>query len=153
MSGPELFAGYTDPARLAEAIVIDGSGQEWFRTGDLGVLDADGCLTITGRLKDVIIRGGENIDAAEVEAHLVAHPAVRHAVVVGEPDERLGERVCAFVELDDSAGTTFDLEACRAWFAERGVARYRTPERIVVVDAIPLLASGKADRGALARRV
>jgi cyclohexanecarboxylate-CoA ligase len=162
VSGPELFAGYLDPARTAEATVSDEHG-DWFRTGDLGRIDGAGRLTITGRLGDVIIRGGENIDAAEVEAHLVAHPAVAHAVVVGEPDERLGERVCAFVELGSTgpAGRggpgqgpdgPFDLGECRAWFASRGVTRFMTPERVVVLDRLPLLPSGKADRSDLARR-
>ena len=105
-------------------------------------------MEIVGRLKDVIIRGGENISTAEVEAVLEAHPDVRHAVVVGEPDELMGERVCAFVV----AGSAFDVETCRAWFAERGVARFKTPERVVAVDAIPLLATGKPDRQALVAR-
>ena len=143
VSGPELFSGYTDATCTREATTGD-----WYRTGDLGVLDDEGRLTVVGRLSDSIIRGGENISAAEVEAHLEAHPMIRHAVAVAEPDERLGERVCAFVEGD----AAFDLETCRTWFAERGVARYRTPERVVVVAALPLLPSGKADRGALARR-
>jgi cyclohexanecarboxylate-CoA ligase len=145
VSGPELFSGYLDPQRNHDAVEGD-----WFRTGDLGVLDDQDRLRITGRLKDVIIRGGENISAAEVEGHLGAHPDVEMAVAVGEPDERLGERVCAVVEL--VPGTAFDLETCRRWFHQRGVARFLTPERIVVVDRMPLLASGKADRAAAAAR-
>ncbi len=143
--GPELFVGYADASRNADAVTDDG----WFRTGDLGAID-DGWLTISGRTGDVIIRGGENIAPAEVESHLEAHRSVAQAVVVAEPDERLGERVCAFVTLTTSS--EFDLEVCRAWFAERGVARFKTPERVVVLDAFPVLASGKADRAALARR-
>jgi cyclohexanecarboxylate-CoA ligase len=145
VSGPELFAGYVDPERNDG--VVDG---DWFRTGDLGVLDDEGRLRITGRLKELIIRGGENISAAEVERHLGAHPSVELAVAVGEPDDRLGERVCAVVQL--GPGATFDLETCREWFARRGAARFLTPERIVVVDRMPLLASGKADRAAAAAR-
>ena len=98
----------------------------WFATGDLATIDDRGWLTIVGRKKDVIIRGGENIAAAEVEDVLVAHPTIREAVAVGYPDEQLGERVCAFVVSDGP----FDLEQCRAWFAERGVARFKTPERV-----------------------
>src|SRR3954471_10682936 len=139
--GPELFSGYTDAAATAEAFTTDG----WFRTGDLGTIDDDGWLTITGRIKDIIIRGGENIATAEVEAVLERHPAVRHAVAVGEPDERLGERVVAFVV----TSAPFDLDACRAWFAEEGVARFKTPERVIVVDELPLLPAGKPDRTAL----
>jgi acyl-CoA synthetase (AMP-forming)/AMP-acid ligase II len=113
------------------------------------VIDADGWLTIVGRIKDVIIRGGENISAAEVEAVLERHPAVQQAVAVGMPDERLGERVVAVVVAPDG----FDLEACRAHFAAAGIARFKTPERVVVVDELPLLPAGKPDRDAIRRRV
>ncbi len=94
---------------------------------------------------DVIIRGGENIAAAEVEDVLVAHPEIRDAVAVGYADAELGERVCAFVIADGG----FDLEQCRSWFATRGVARFKTPERVVRLDAFPVLAAGKVDRAAL----
>ena len=143
VSGPELARGYLDSDETAAAFV-DG----WFRTGDLATID-DGWLTITGRLGDRIIRSGENISAAEVERHLEAHPAVRAAVAVPEPHDRLGETVAAFVVAPDG----FDLAACRAWFAERGAARFITPERIVVVAELPLLASGKPDRLALRSRL
>lgn len=143
LRGPELARGYLDPDRTADAFV-DG----WFRTGDLATLD-DGWVTITGRLGDRIIRGGENISATEVEHHLEAHPAVHHAIALPEPDERLGERVAAFVIAPDG----FDVETCRAWFAERGAARYTTPERIELVDEFPVLASGKVDRAALVARL
>jgi cyclohexanecarboxylate-CoA ligase len=145
LRGPELFVGYVD-ADLTRASLARGG---WFRTGDLASLDGDGWLTVAGRIKDVIIRAGENIAAAEVEAVLEAHPAVRQAVAVGEPDERLGERVAAFVVTTGP----FDLETCRAWFAERGVTRFKTPERVVRVDELPLLATGKPDRAALRRRL
>lgn len=143
LRGPELFVGYADGGQTAASVT-----RGWFRTGDLARLDADGWLTIAGRIKDVIIRGGENIAAAEVEGVLEAHPGVAHAVAVGFPDDRLGERVCAFVV----AGPDFDLAACRAWFEERGVARYKTPERVVRVDELPVLSAGKPDRAALRAR-
>lgn len=143
--GPELFVGYVDEGQTRAAFARGG----WFRTGDLGRLEDGGWLTITGRIKDIIIRGGENISVAEVESVLEAHPAVRQAVAVGQPDDRLGERVAAFVV----AVEPFDLETCRAWFAERGVATFKTPERVVRVDALPLLASGKPDRTALRHRL
>ena len=146
LRGPELFVGYTNAARTAEAVVADHEG-EWFRTGDVARLDPDGWLTIVGRIKDLIIRGGENIAAAEVESTLEAHPAVRQAAAVGEPDERLGERVCAFVVL--KPGARFDLDECRRWFAERGVTRFKTPERVVELAELPLMPSGKPDRSAL----
>ena len=136
VSGPELARGYLDPADTRAAF-IDG----WFRTGDLATID-HGWVTITGRLGDRIIRSGENISATEVEQHLEAHPAVLQAAAVAEPDERLGERVAAFVVAPDG----FDLALCRAWFAHRGAARYITPERIEVVKELPVLASGKVDR-------
>jgi cyclohexanecarboxylate-CoA ligase len=144
--GPELFCGYTDPVLNFDSFTADG----WFRTGDIGVIDDDGWLTIVGRLKDIIIRGGENISAAEVESTLESHPDVRHAVAVGAPDDRMGERVVAYVQL--AAGSRFGVDECRTWFDERGVARFKTPERVVVVDEFPLLAAGKPDRAALRAR-
>ncbi len=141
IQGPELFSGYLEPAETATA-VHDG----WLRTGDLAVLDGDGWLRIVGRIKDLIIRGGENIAAAEVEAVLERHPAVGQAVAVGYPDRLMGERVCAFVVTD---ATDFDLDACRAWFGAQGVTRFKTPEQVVVVHALPLLATGKPDRARL----
>jgi cyclohexanecarboxylate-CoA ligase len=139
--GPEVCLGYLDPADTADAFTDDG----WFRTGDLATIDTDGWLTITGRLKDVIIRGGENISATEVEAVAEAHPEVDHAVAVGYADALMGERVAIIVV----GRRTFDLEACRAWFAARGVAKFKTPERVILVDALPLLPSGKPDRARL----
>lgn len=143
LRGPELFAGYADATQTTQAIA-----RGWFRTGDLGTVDPDGWLTIVGRIKDIIIRGGENIAAAEVEGILEAHPDVRHAVAVGYPDDRLGERVCVFVV----ASRPFDLEQCRAWFAEQGIATFKTPERVVQVDDLPTIGPGKPDRAALRAR-
>jgi cyclohexanecarboxylate-CoA ligase len=140
--GPELFVGYDDPATTAGA-VTDG----WFHTGDRATIDADGWVTITGRLKEVIIRGGENVSVTAIEATLEAHPDVRHAVVVGEPDARLGERVVAVVEAD----AAFDLAACQAWFAQQGATKFTWPERVVVVDRIPTLPAGKPDRETVRR--
>lgn len=143
VSGPELARGYLDPADTRTAFV-DG----WFRTGDLATVE-DGWVTVTGRLGDRIIRSGENISATEVEQHLEAHPAVLAAAAVAEPDDRLGERVAAFVV----APGGFDLTACREWFARRGAARFITPERIEVVEELPVLASGKVDRMKLQARL
>jgi acyl-CoA synthetase (AMP-forming)/AMP-acid ligase II len=142
--GPEMFAGYADAAQTAAVIAAGG----WFRTGDLATIDGEGWLRIVGRLKDVIIRGGENISASEVEAALEAHPDVRHAVAVGYPDPLMGERVAAFVE----STAAFDVEECRRWFTSRGMATFKTPERVVRLDRLPLLGSGKADRAELRRR-
>ncbi len=140
--GPELFAGYAS-AELTRAVIAQPGG--WYRSGDLGSLDDQGWLRVTGRLSDTIIRAGENISASEVEAVLEAHPSVRNAVAVPVPDPQVGERVAAIVV----ATGPFDLEACRAWFAERGITRFKTPELVIGVDSIPTLAAGKPDRAAL----
>jgi acyl-CoA synthetase (AMP-forming)/AMP-acid ligase II len=139
--GAELCVGYLDRGQTADA--FDSTG--WFHTGDLATIDASGAIEIVGRVKDVIIRGGENISTAEIEQVLEAHPDVRHAVALGEADPLMGERVVAFVEAEPG----FDLDVCREWFAARGVARFKTPERVVVVDALPLLPTGKPDRSAV----
>jgi cyclohexanecarboxylate-CoA ligase len=143
--GPEVCVGYLDPAQNAGAFDADG----WFHTGDLATIDTEGWLAIVGRLKDVIIRGGENISTAEVEHELEAHADIRQAVVIGMPDDLMGERVAAFVV----GVPSFDVQAARAWFATRGVARFKTPERVIIVDEIPSLPTGKPDRDALRARI
>jgi cyclohexanecarboxylate-CoA ligase len=139
--GPELFVGYADPDDNAGRFAPGG----WFRTGDLASLDGDGWLRVVGRTDDVIIRGGENVSAGEVEAVLEAHPDVVHAAAVGYPDELMGERVAAVVVGPE----TFDLAACGRWFSARGLARFKVPERLVHLRALPALPSGKVDRAAL----
>ena len=143
LRGPELFVGYGRAEQTAESV-----RRGWFATGDLGTLDADGWLTIVGRLKELIIRGGENIASAEVERVLELHPDVRQAVVVGCPDRRLGERVAAFVV----GSERIDVDECRRWFAAQGVARFKTPEVVVHLDEIPLLGVGKPNRPVLKER-
>ncbi len=143
LRGPELFAGYADPAQTRAA--MHGS---WFRTGDLATLDAEGWLTIVGRTRDIIIRGGENVVPAEVERVLEAHPAVQQAVVLGYPDDRLGERVGACVVA--VAGATFGLDECRSWCARQGIARFKAPDRMRRLSSFPTLSLGKPDRAALA---
>ena len=141
--GPELFVGYGEESQTRAAV-----RRGWFATGDLGVLDTDGCLCIVGRLKELIIRGGENIASAEVERVLERHPEVRQAVVVGCPDRRLGERVAAFVV----GSAAVDVDECRRWFADQGMARFKTPEVVVHLEEIPVLGVGKPDRQALRAR-
>jgi cyclohexanecarboxylate-CoA ligase len=141
--GPELFLGYTDPALNAAAFLPGG----WFRTGDVGRTDADGYLTVTDRLKDIIIRGGENISAKEVEDLLVLHPSVADVAVIGAPDTALGERVCAVVVA--RPGFTFDVEQAREHFAAAGAARQKTPEVVVLVDELPRTPSGKVRKDVL----
>ena len=145
--GPELFIGYTDPVLDADSFLPGG----WFRTGDIGRLDADGYLTITDRKKDVIIRGGENIASKEVEDLLARHPAVIEAAVVGQPDERYGERVAAFVLL--RPGASLDLDEVGRHFAAIGVARQKTPEHLHVVDEMPRTPTGKVRKVELRNRL
>jgi acyl-CoA synthetase (AMP-forming)/AMP-acid ligase II len=136
--GPDLCAGYTDPALTAAAFDADG----WFRTGDMGVVDADGFLTITDRLKDIIIRGGENISAAEIEDALATLPLVAEVVVVAASDARLGEHACALVRLAPGA-PAIDLRDITAHLEQVGVARQKWPEELRVVSDFPRTASGK----------
>jgi cyclohexanecarboxylate-CoA ligase len=145
--GGELFVGYADPA-LDRAAFLPG---RWFRTGDIGRLDADGYLTITDRKKDIIIRGGENISSKEVEDVLAEHPAVLEAAAIGMPDERLGERVCAVVVL--GPGSTLDVEEVREHFAAAGLARQKTPERIEIVTEFPRTPAGKVQKFVLRERL
>lgn len=145
--GPELFTGYTDAALNAAAFLPGG----WFRTGDVGRLDGDGYLTVTDRLKDIIIRGGENISSKEVEDLLVTHPAVADVAVIPAPDPVMGERVCAVIV--PRPGSSFDLDEARAHFAAAGVARQKTPEVIVLVDELPRTPAGKVRKEVLRARV
>src|SRR4051794_31760076 len=130
--GPVVCLGYTDPAATAAAYDDDG----WFRTGDLGVLRPDGHVRLTGRLKDVIIRKGENISAREVEEVLLTHPSVGDVAVVGLPDAERGELVCAVVETADGAQPMSHLEMTR-WCADAGLMRQKVPERLEIVDKLP----------------
>jgi acyl-CoA synthetase (AMP-forming)/AMP-acid ligase II len=141
--GPELFTGYADEALNAAAFLPGG----WFRTGDVGRIDAAGYLTVTDRVKDIIIRGGENISAKEVEDLLVIHPAVADVAVIPAADPALGERVCAVVVT--RPGFTFDVEAARAHFAAAGAARQKTPEVVVLVNELPRTPSGKVRKDVL----
>jgi non-ribosomal peptide synthetase component E (peptide arylation enzyme) len=130
--GTMLFKGYSDPSLDADA--FDEKGR--YRTGDLGSLRPDGRLNITGRLKDVIIRKGENISAKDVEDALYAHPKVRDVAVVGLPDRERGERVCAVVEVVD-AGDPLTFDEMVEWCAAQGLMRQKSPEQLVVMDAMP----------------
>ena len=141
--GPGMMLGYADAAQTAEAITADG----FFRTGDLGVRTADGALTITGRKKDLIIRGGENISAKEIEDVLHLHPMVREASVVAMPHARLGEGVCAYVIAREGAAPT--PAELAAHVAESGLAKQKIPERFELVEDFPRTASGKVRKDQL----
>lgn len=140
---PEVFRGYADPSLDANAFDRDG----WVRTGDLGLVDEQRRLRVTGRLQDVIIRGGENISAREVEDLLLAHSAVSEVAVVGLPDERLGERACAVVVLRKGFDLTFAEMA--AYLRAREIATQKIPERLEVRTRLPRTASGKVQKAAL----
>lgn len=115
----------------------------WFETGDLARLDGDGYLRITGRAKDIIIRGGENIPVIEIEELLYRHPHVREAAIVAMPDPRLGERACAFLVTD---GAPLALADVAAFLREHGAATQYIPEKLVVVEALPRTPSGKIQK-------
>ena len=135
--GPNVFAGYwRRPDATADAFTADG----WFRTGDLGRLDDEGFLTLVDRKKDMVISGGENVYSAEVEDVLFAHPAVAEAAIIGIPDERWGEAVCAIVALRPNASASADelIAHCRS-----RLAKYKTPKSVVFVNALPRNAAGK----------
>ncbi len=125
--------GYTDPALTAGAFDADG----WFRTGDLGLLRTDGHLVITGRLKDIVIRKGENISAQEVEELIRTHPAVGEVAVIGLPDRERGERVCAVVTLAEPEGTGLTLGALTAHLRRAGLMPQKLPEQLEILDALP----------------
>jgi acyl-CoA synthetase (AMP-forming)/AMP-acid ligase II len=136
--GPDLCAGYTDPALTRQT--FDAAG--WYSSGDIGVLDADGYLTITDRKKDIIIRGGANISAAEVEELLAAMPGVAEVAVVAAPDSRLGEHACAFVRRRPGTAAP-DLDTVRRHLEQAGLARPKWPEELHVVEDFPRTPSGK----------
>ena len=142
--GPYTIRGYyRAPERNREAFTSDG----YYRTGDLVRLDPSGNLIVEGRIKDLINRGGEKISAEEIEAHLIAHPAIDAAAVVAMPDEMLGEKACAYLTLKD--GLAFDLAMMRIFLAARGVAQYKWPERIELVRELPLTNVGKIKKSDL----
>ena len=147
--GPDRFAGYTDPALTAEAVDADG----WFSTGDIGVIDADGYLTITDRVKDIIIRGGENVSAAEVEQLLAHMKGVAEVAVVAAPDERLGEHGCAFFRMQPGSAAARSWTALRAHLPAAGLTRQKWPEEIRIVDELPRTPSGKIQKFVLRQRL
>jgi acyl-CoA synthetase (AMP-forming)/AMP-acid ligase II len=123
----------------------------WAHFGDLGFLDEDGYVHVTGRIKDTIIRGGNNINPLEVEALLREHPAIGDACVVGRSDPDLGERAVAYIVPTAAAPPQFGLAELTAFLGERGLTRYKWPEQVERVEALPLGATGKVDRQALRR--
>lgn len=147
--GPGLMLGYWNDPDLTDA-AIDKRGVS--ASGDLGRLDAAGYLRVTGRTKDLIIRGGTNISAAEVENHLITHPEIAMASVVAVPDPRLGEKACAFI-VPRTPGQAPTLEELTAYLRdERRIAMQKLPELLFVVDDLPMTASGKIQKFVLRKR-
>jgi len=144
--GPDRFLGYHDKALDADAFTADG----WFRTGDLGSVDAAGYLTIAGRRKDIIIRKGENISAKEVEDVLMEHSALQNVAVIGLKDEERGEMVVAVCTLHP--GAQFDFDIMTRHLRHMGIARQKYPERLEILDELPMTSSGKIRKAALRER-
>jgi acyl-CoA synthetase (AMP-forming)/AMP-acid ligase II len=145
--GPAMFLGYCEARQTAEAISDDG----YFRTGDIGHITPEGALLISGRKKDLIIRGGENISAKEIEDVLHAHPGVEEASVVAMPHERLGEGICAYIILKPHAAP--DEAALKAHVAASGLAKQKIPELFEFVTELPRTASGKVRKDQLRARI
>lgn len=139
-AGYGVMLGYWDePVRTAEAVDQEG----FMHTGDLAVMDADGYVSIVGRSKDVVIRGGENIYPREIEEFLHGHPEIRDVQVVGVPDPRTGEEVCAWVQL--APGSSLDAEGLREWCRGR-LAQYKIPRYVRVTDDFPMTVTGKVQK-------
>ncbi|WP_159230397.1 AMP-binding protein [Mycolicibacterium vanbaalenii] len=135
--GPQMLAGYLHPEDNRDS--FDDAG--YFRTGDLGRFTDDGCLVVTGRAKDIIIRNGENISPKEVEDILITHPQITEIAIVGVPDTRTGERACAALVPTTPPGP--DVSELRKFLADRGVAKFKAPEDVVLFEALPKNAAGK----------
>jgi cyclohexanecarboxylate-CoA ligase len=145
--GPNVSVGfYADPQRTAATYATDG----WLRSGDIGVLDDEGNLTIVGRKKEIIIRGGLNIAPREIEELLLAHAAVEEVAVVGLPDPRLGEVACACVVA--RAGASVELADLVSFLRGRGLATFKLPQELILVDGLPKTSTGKVRKGELARQ-
>jgi acyl-CoA synthetase (AMP-forming)/AMP-acid ligase II len=146
--GPDCFMGYTDPALTAEVFDADG----WYRTEDVGMVDSDGYLAITDRRKDIIIRGGENVSAAEIEELLLHLPGVAEVAVVAAPDARLGEHACAVLRMQAQAPVP-ELSAVQTHLDSAGLARQKWPEELRSVEDFPRTASGKVQKFVLRERL
>ncbi|RNL62816.1 cyclohexanecarboxylate-CoA ligase [Nocardioides marmoriginsengisoli] len=139
--GPSMFLGYYQRPDATTASFRPGG---WFATGDTASLDEHGWVSLRGRSKDIIIRGGENIPVTDIETLIFDHPSVVNAAVVGVPDERLGERTCAVVTL--APGTELDLDRLCDFLSAAGLSKHYLPERLVVLDGLPMTQSGKVQK-------
>lgn len=145
MRGPQLFVGYFKRPEMNEEAFLPGG---WFRTGDVATIDSEGYLKITGRRKELIIRGGVNISPAEIEAKLLGDPRIGQLAVVDMPDERLGERVCACV-VPSRGGEDLTLADVVDIARRQGLAKHKWPERLEIMDSLPVTPAGKIRRPAL----
>jgi fatty-acyl-CoA synthase len=134
-----MLGYWDDPEHTAEAI----DAARYMHTGDIAVMDDDGYVNISGRIKDMVIRGGENIYPREVEEFLYTHPAIKDVAVIGVPDERLGEALCAWII--PHAGSDTDAAAIAAFCADR-IARFKIPQHIMFVEEFPMTVTGKVQK-------
>jgi non-ribosomal peptide synthetase component E (peptide arylation enzyme) len=142
--GPTIFTGYfKSPEENAGTFTKDG----FFKTGDLAKIDEKGIITITGRIKETILRGGETISAVGIERLLGSHPSVAEVAVIGMPDKEFGERICAYVQC--RPGTTLAFEEMIAHLKSKGASVMQLPERLEVIESMPLTKVGKRDKKAL----
>ncbi|OBG90487.1 cyclohex-1-ene-1-carboxylate:CoA ligase [Mycobacterium sp. E3251] len=148
LRGANVTPGYIDAEQWSRAVTPDG----WFRTGDRGHLRPDGRVVITGRIKDLIIRKGENISPDEIENELLAHPLIDAVAVVGQPDELRGEAVCAVVRRSPGQ-PDLTLDQLCAFLDQRGLMKQKWPERLVIVDEFPLTGLGKIAKSELAQQI
>jgi acyl-CoA synthetase (AMP-forming)/AMP-acid ligase II len=142
IQGPNVVAGYENNPEANATSFVNG----WFRTGDQGFLDADGYLSLTGRLKEMINRGGEKIGPREIDEVLLSHPAIAEAVAFGFPHPTWGEEVAAAVVLREATDEASILKFCKERLAD-----FKCPKKIYITEAIPRTATGKIQRGAVAK--
>ena len=144
--GAGLFVGYYERPEYTEEEIVDG----WFWTGDQATVHEDGYVSLLGRTKDIIIRGGENIPVYELENSLYRHPVVVDAAVIGVPDERLGERACAVLVLEQDEHLS--LDDVKEFLLDEGISKHFLPERLELIDALPKTSTGKVRKVELRQR-
>jgi acyl-CoA synthetase (AMP-forming)/AMP-acid ligase II len=150
ISGPNVTPGYEGNPKANADNFFEAGGKRWFRTGDQGSFDADGYLHLTGRLKEIINRGGEKISPLEVDAVLLSHPEIAQVVCFAVPHPKLGEEIAAAAVLAE--GSELDEKAIRAFAAER-LADFKVPRQVVLLDEIPKGATGKIQRIGMAEKL
>lgn len=141
VKGPDVFTGYyNSPEENRKAFTSDG----FFKTGDMARIDDSGIITVTGRFKDIVMRGGENISPVEIEGLIITHPAVDQVSVIGMPDRLLGEKICAYIQLKPGAKSSFDDMI--SFLNVKGASVLQLPERIEFIDSLRLTKAGKSDK-------